>query len=315
MPLLASTVVVAAIAAAGASASVPAQPSAVSLAIPAPLPASMTLPGLAPSPTKPIRNYSVAAADPAPTPQSEPVAPIEIPTPVIGSLGIPESVLAAYRAAEAAMAEQSPDCGLTWNLLAGIGRIESGHAHGGQVDADGTASPILGPALDGHLAGNTVIHDTDGGDHDGDAVHDRAVGPMQFIPGTWAKYAADGNDDGISDPDNIYDASLAAGRYLCSGGLDLRNPADEGAAVFRYNNSPAYVADVLAWSAAYAVGAQPVTDVSVSAPVAAPPTSEPGAPDILPTSGAPTPPPMPTFALPTLPPLPCLVFCQPAPPA
>ncbi|PRC61096.1 hypothetical protein C6A85_12585, partial [Mycobacterium sp. ITM-2017-0098] len=39
--------------------------------------------------------------------------------------------LAAYRNAETMMAGAYPGCGLSWNLLAGIGRIESMHANGG----------------------------------------------------------------------------------------------------------------------------------------------------------------------------------------
>ena len=56
------------------------------------------------------------------------------------------------------MAGEAPGCGISWNLLAGIGRIESGHAGGGAVDARGTAVvPIYGPALDGTLPGNETI--------------------------------------------------------------------------------------------------------------------------------------------------------------
>ena len=45
----------------------------------------------------------------------------------------------AYRNAETIMAAPTPGCGISWNLLAGIGRIESGHANGGATDARGTA--------------------------------------------------------------------------------------------------------------------------------------------------------------------------------
>jgi membrane-bound lytic murein transglycosylase B len=48
-------------------------------------------------------------------------------------------------------------------------------------------------------------------------VWDRAVGPLQFIPGTWSDYAGDGNADGIASPQNIHDAALAAGIYLLCG--------------------------------------------------------------------------------------------------
>ncbi len=56
------------------------------------------------------------------------------------------------------MASAAPGCGVSWNLLAGIGRIESMHANGGATDARGTAvRPIFGPSLDGTLPGNEVI--------------------------------------------------------------------------------------------------------------------------------------------------------------
>jgi Transglycosylase SLT domain len=86
----------------------------------------------------------------------------------------------------------------------------------------------------------------------------RALGPMQFLPGTWARFASDGDGDGKADVQNIYDASLAAARYLCSGGLNLRDQAQVMAAVLRYNNSMPYAQNVLGWAAAYATGVVPV---------------------------------------------------------
>jgi membrane-bound lytic murein transglycosylase B len=234
----------------------------------------------------------------------------------VSELGIPELVLGAYRMAESTMAEEAPGCGVTWHLLAGIGRIESGHAGGGRTDAAGTTvTPILGPVLNGHLAGNQVITDTDDGALDGDKKHDRAVGPMQFIPSTWARYAADGNGDGTADPNNVFDASLAAARYLCSGGLNLRERSQEVRAVLRYNNSMAYAANVLAWSAAYAGGGTPAPgSIPEVRPEPAKPTStpEPGravdaAAPVAPAAPTPAPAPL----IPGLPELPCLIFCPP----
>lgn len=151
--------------------------------------------------------------------------------------GIPEIALAAYRNAELRLAQLEPECGLTWDLLAGIGRIESGHADGGNTDAAGTTRfPILGPALNGTLSGNEVIRDPAGG-------YVRAIGPMQFLPSTWHAYAAPG-----ADINNVFDAALTAGKYLCSGGLNLRDPAQRLRAVLRYNNSMAYAQNVLDWA-------------------------------------------------------------------
>ncbi|WP_094274248.1 lytic transglycosylase domain-containing protein [Rhodococcus sp. OK302] len=177
---------------------------------------------------------------------------------VLTSLGIPEIVLNAYRSAELVMMTEAPKCGVPWHLLAGIGRIESGHANGGRTNSVGTTlTPILGPVLDGRLAGNEVITDTDKGAVDGDPTHDRAVGPMQFIPATWKGYASDGNGDGVADPNNVFDAALSSAKYLCSGGLDLRNLDQETKAVLRYNNSAAYAANVIMWSTAYKSGVVP----------------------------------------------------------
>ncbi|WP_460863690.1 lytic transglycosylase domain-containing protein [Rhodococcus aerolatus] len=220
-----------------------------------------------------------------------PGALLELPS---GPLGIPGAVLVAYRKVADELAASTPGCHMTWNLLAGIGRIESGHASGGRVDAAGTTlGPILGPVLDGANPGDGVVRDTDGGRLDGNTTYDRAVGPMQFIPGTWAVYGADGNGDGVVDPNNVYDAALGAGRYLCSGGLDVADPAQARTAVYRYNNSDAYVSNVLAWSAAYARGVEPTA--SELGPVPAPATaapSTPAAPSA--TPAAPTTPAVPT---------------------
>ncbi|HEY3261816.1 MAG TPA: lytic murein transglycosylase [Pseudonocardiaceae bacterium] len=184
-----------------------------------------------------------------------------------GPLGLPGVVLEAYMRAAQTIAATSPRCGLHWSVLAAIGRIESNHARGGAVDAKGTTvQPILGPQLSGG-PGIAAIRDTDGGALDGDTVWDRAVGPMQFIPGTWARYGVDGNGDGTASPHNIHDATLAAGRYLCAGGGDLRDLVALAEALFHYNASDAYVANVLSWAAAYAAGVTPLPSSSATAPV------------------------------------------------
>ena len=77
---------------------------------------------------------------------------------------------------------------------------------------------------------------------------------MQFIPSTWAGYGIDGNGDGTADPFNIDDAALAAARYLCAAGGDLRTAAGQGRAVLAYNHSDEYLALVLATARAYATG-------------------------------------------------------------
>ncbi|WP_229054358.1 lytic transglycosylase domain-containing protein [Aeromicrobium sp. Leaf350] len=166
--------------------------------------------------------------------------------------GIPPRALAAYASASLVAADESPQCGLGWNTVAAIGAIETGHGtHGDSaIDPDGWARPaILGPRLDGQ--GFAAIRDTDGGLLDGDTTWDRAVGPLQFIPSTWARWGADGNGDGVADPHQIDDAALAAVRYLCHGG-STTTPAEWRRAVFSYNHSDAYVDQVAARANTYA---------------------------------------------------------------
>jgi membrane-bound lytic murein transglycosylase B len=185
---------------------------------------------------------------------SAPPPPIVVSSP--GSLRIPAIALSAYRNAERMMASAYPGCGVSWNLLAGIGRIESLHANGGATDPQGTpVQGIFGPSLDGTLAGNEVIVQTV---QAGRVTYARAMGPMQFLPGTWARYASDANGDGKADIQNLYDASLGAARYLCSGNLNLRDRSQVLSAILRYNNSMAYAQNVLGWAAAYATGVAPV---------------------------------------------------------
>ena len=185
----------------------------------------------------------------------------------VSDLAVPARVLAAYRGATASIRRSDSTCSLTWPLLAGIGKVESGHAFGGAVDRTGlTLRPILGPVLDGG-PGVAAITDSDGGRWDTDATWDRAVGPMQFIPTSWQVHGADGNGDGRDDPNNVADAALASGGYLCAGDRDLDVERHRRAAVFSYNHSWDYVDLVLAWTDAYAGGAPVLTGGLPGGPV------------------------------------------------
>ena|SRR5438552_6078843 len=174
-------------------------------------------------------------------------------TPVAGS-DIPGLFLDAYRAAASAMAELDPSCGLRWTALAGVGRIESNHGRSTEAElslAGDISPPIIGVPLDGNN-GTAFVPDTDRGLLDGDAVFDRAVGPMQVIPSTWRIVARDGNGDNVEDPNNVFDAAMTAATYLCRA-APAGLTADDGllAAFFSYNHSEAYSLTALHWSKVY----------------------------------------------------------------
>jgi membrane-bound lytic murein transglycosylase B len=162
-------------------------------------------------------------------------------------------VLDAYYKAAKELRAEKPACGIRWTLLAGIGRTESRHGtyNGTTVGPDGNLDkPIYGIALDGSN-GTATVGDTDGGELDGDPGTDRAVGPAQFIPSTWKRWARDGNGDGKADPQNMYDAALTAGAYLCYFGPGLDTDAGLRGAVIHYNADQAYVDIVASRAAGY----------------------------------------------------------------
>ena len=132
---------------------------------------------------------------------------------------IPPSYLELYLDA----AQTCP--GLPWGVLAGIGTVESDN---GQSDAPGVHSGA-------NFAG--------------------AEGPMQFEPATFAEYAVDADP---SVPLSVYDpadAIYTAAAMLCANGAASGTQAGISQAVFAYNHSDAYVADVLAWAARYSTPA------------------------------------------------------------
>jgi hypothetical protein len=106
--------------------------------------------------------------------------------------------------------------GLSWTVLAAIGQIES---------ADGQN---MGPSTAG------------------------ALGPMQFLPSTWATWGTDGfGDTGQPDILNPFDAVPSAARLLCANGATA-GEAGLRAAIFDYNHATWYVDEVLALAAEYA---------------------------------------------------------------
>ncbi|WP_206542605.1 lytic murein transglycosylase [Leucobacter chromiiresistens] len=183
----------------------------------------------------------LAAADPADAPAADP----EWLARVAADTGIPKRALSAYASAALTLASEQPGCRLGWNMLAGIGSVESDHGriNGSRLLPSGQTTPrIIGVPLDGTRFIETP--DTDGGAIDGDPEWDRAVGPMQFIPQTWEMFGRDGNGDGRVEIDQIDDAALSAAALLCDPGLDLTIGEHWIAALDGYNPSAAYNNDV-----------------------------------------------------------------------
>lgn len=169
------------------------------------------------------------AAVPAPRSAVTTVDPAWVAT-TAAKAGVPAVALQAYAAAQLAAPK---GCGLGWTTLAGIGWVESHHGtiEGRTLSEAGfPSSPITGIPL-GEL--------------------DRAYGPMQFIPSTWATWGVDADGDGAADPQDINDAALAAAHYLCASG-SLATGRGWADAVFSYNHSQDYVNQVYAAAQAYA---------------------------------------------------------------
>jgi cell wall-associated NlpC family hydrolase len=176
--------------------------------------------------------------------------------------GIPPRMLTAYQHAAQLVGRHVPRCrGMRWPILAGIAKVESNHAAGRTIGAGGDIRPpIYGVLLDGSGAGGntTVFPDTDNGRWDGTPHGERAVGPFQFLPSTWNSTGKDAGGDKVADPHNADDAALGAAVYLCGSGRDLTDVAQLQAAVFQYNHSHAYVADVLGWIDQYTAAARSI---------------------------------------------------------
>ena len=171
--------------------------------------------------------------------------------------GIPATALAAYQRAEVVINVADTSCHLPWQLLAAIGRVESNHGrYGGNVlGTDGISRPgIYGPQLNGSH-GMARIRDTDAGLHDRDRAFDRAVGPMQFIPSTWAVVAVDADGDSRRDPQDIDDGRARRRGLTCaSGSDDLSTDPGRRSSIYRYNHSSEYVDLVLSIMAGYMQG-------------------------------------------------------------
>jgi membrane-bound lytic murein transglycosylase B len=246
----------------------------------APTPVAMAAPAALPDVAEPAAAPAVAApaAQPAGKLSQTVTIPVRIPvsaghpggpqlafaawaTRMSRATGIPQRALEAYANAHAVMAATHPSCHLTWVTLAGIAEVESQHGTigGRTLLPDGRpSSPIIGPALDG-ANGNRTIAATDGGLLTGDKVWEHAVGPFQFIASTWALWRADAHGDGMTDPQNIDNAALAAAQYLCADNHNLATGDDWLRAILSYNSSLDYARLVYGFAQSYARSAQGLT--------------------------------------------------------
>lgn len=186
------------------------------------------------------------------TPLAE-VAESEWVTKTAQATGIPRRALAAYAGGAIRLSLTWPECGVTWNTLAGIGWIESHHGelYGAHIDDNGNMTePIFGQPLVGD--GTMNIPDFDNGNFDGDPLHDRAVGPMQILPQTWAAWHANGNLDDNEDGQNIDDSVVAAANYLCYSSDTMTTPEGWRKSLWSYNQLDTYANDVMAKANDYA---------------------------------------------------------------
>lgn len=129
---------------------------------------------------------------------------------------IPAELLPVYQEAAA------KTCNMPWGVLAAIGSVESDH---GRSNLPGV-----------HSGANSA----------------GAMGPMQFLAGTWAAYGVDGNHDGVTDVYDPIDAIWGAANYLCANGAG--QPERLRDAIWNYNHDSAYVDDVLARAQRYSEG-------------------------------------------------------------
>jgi cell wall-associated NlpC family hydrolase len=129
---------------------------------------------------------------------------------------IPPAMIPLYQQAAATCP------GLPWTILAAIGTVES----------DNGQSSLPGVHAGANAAG--------------------AQGPMQFEPATFAAYDEPVPPGGVAPPSpyDPADAVYAAARLLCANGA--AGGADPAGAVYAYNHSASYVAQVLALAQSYA---------------------------------------------------------------
>ena len=109
--------------------------------------------------------------------------------------------------------------GLNWTVLAAIHKVETGFGTGRATSSAG------------------------------------AQGPMQFMPATFAAYGVDGDSNGRAEINNVVDAIYSAANLLCANGAG--DPERLASAIWNYNHSDEYTAEVLSLAASYGVLSAP----------------------------------------------------------
>lgn len=183
--------------------------------------------------------------------------------------GVPARIGQAYQAA----AGRCP--GLDWTLLAAVGGVETNHGQfaGAAVDTDtGEATPwTFGPALNGtnHTAPLPIGPWTGWWGLAG--PWQQAVGPMQFLPGTFAAHAVDADGDGTTNPHDVDDAVATTAAYLCSAAGDHLDGPDEIARIYNPGDAANYAAQLTAEQDRIHRAGQATRDVAAGlCPVAGP---------------------------------------------
>lgn len=134
-----------------------------------------------------------------------------------GLVDIPPLYLSLYMAA-------ARRYGLDWTVLAAVGKVECDHGR----DPDPSCT------------------------HAGAVNSAGAGGPAQFLAGTWRAFGVDADHDGLADRWDPTDAIFSMANYLRASGA----PEEYRHALFTYNHSWSYVAEVEHWAAVYRADAQ-----------------------------------------------------------
>lgn len=117
--------------------------------------------------------------DPSPTP-----TPTNTPTQEVNGAQTPSITQGPPSSFDNVYKEAGAKYGVPWEILYGLHHMETGGRDGAISSGYGTG----------------------------------AQGPLQFMPGTWASYGADGNGDGNPDINNALDAIHGAANYISKHG-------------------------------------------------------------------------------------------------